>query len=74
MKNVKLCTLGGDQLILTYHEVTMWLVEGFNMDLMLFDFSKAFDVVFHDILLMKLSMFGITGKLFNWIRDLLTGS
>ena len=36
-----------DQLVLTYHHVTSWLDQGFNVDLILFDFSKAFDTVCH---------------------------
>ena len=40
-----------DQLILTYEQISSWLNEGSNCDIILFDFSKAFDVVSHIILL-----------------------
>ena len=52
-----------DQLLLTYNDISYALDHGKNVDLILFDFSKAFDTVCHDILLEKLSKLGITGKL-----------
>lgn len=60
-----------DQLVLTYDKITHWLDKGYNVDLILFDFSKAFDVVCHDILISKLMSIGITGTLLNWIKDFL---
>ena len=36
------------------------------------EFSKAFDLVPHKILLSKLCHFGITGKLHNWMQIFLT--
>jgi len=35
------------------------------------DFSKAFDVVQHDKLLVKLQAVGIAGMLLEWIKNLL---
>ncbi len=37
------------------------------------DFSKAFDSVPHDKLIVKLQQFGITGPLFDWYSDYLSG-
>jgi hypothetical protein len=37
------------------------------------DFSKAFDKVGHNRLLLKLNEYGITGKLNNWIKAFLSG-
>ena len=42
-----------------------------QIDVILPDFSKAFDVVPHHCLLMKLHMYGITGKTHGWIVDFL---
>ena len=39
----------------------------------LIDFSKAFDVVNHEILLKELSTLGMNNSIFNWIADFLTG-
>ena len=60
-----------DQLLLVYNDVTTWLDSGYTVDLVLFDFSKAFDVVSHGILMDKLAMLGIGGRLHGWIGDFL---
>ena len=39
----------------------------------LIDFSKAFDVVNHEILLKELRTLGMNKSIFNWIADFLTG-
>ena len=41
-------------------------------DVILLDFSKAFDSVPHERLLVKLDFYGIRGKMLNWIRAFLT--
>ena len=38
-----------------------------TVDMIYLDFSKAFDKVYHDILLHKLTNVGITGKLGIWV-------
>lgn len=40
--------------------------------MVLFDFSKSFDVVSHYILIKKSKLLGVTGSLLNWISDFLT--
>jgi hypothetical protein len=45
---------------------------GQQMDISIFDFSKAFDTVPHERLKAKLHMYGIRGKLLNWIINFLT--
>jgi len=37
------------------------------------DFSKAFDVVPHDKLFIKLEAYGIRGVLLQWIQNLFSG-
>ena len=62
-----------DQLLLAYNDVTSWLDSGFAVDVVLFDFAKAFDVVSHTILVDKLRLLGVTGPLLSWISDFLIG-
>lgn len=44
---------------------------GNNVDMICIDFAKAFDTVPHNQLLHKLSHYGISGKLLNWLSDFL---
>ena len=43
-----------------------------QMDAIFLDFSKVFHSVNHHKLLIKLTSFGITGKLHAWFKDYLT--
>ena len=61
-----------DQLLLVYNDVSKWVDEGSVVDLVLFDFSKAFDVVSHPILLAKLFGVGVDRDLISWIEHFLT--
>ena len=62
-----------DQLILVYSEVSQKVDEGGIVDVILFDYSKAFDVVHHGILIEKLHCLGIQGNSLQWIESFLTG-
>ena len=62
-----------DQLLLVYNQVTSWVDCGYVVDVVLFDFSKAFDVVNHRLLLEKLSLLGVGGSLLGWIGHFLVG-
>ena len=62
-----------DQLLLTYDKVSEWLDSSSVVDVVLFDFSKAFDRVSHSVLLDKLSNLGIGGRVLSWLADFLTG-
>ncbi|KAK3871258.1 hypothetical protein Pcinc_023584 [Petrolisthes cinctipes] len=62
-----------DQLLATYNFVTSEYDSGNVVDVVLFDFSKMFDVVNHDILLDKLKHIGIQGTLLEWIGAFLQG-
>ncbi len=62
-----------DQLLLTYDFVTGAVDGGSVVDVVLFDFSKAFDVVDHSLLLDKLKCLGIGDPLLAWIGSFLQG-
>ena len=61
-----------DQLLLVYNDISAWVDEGCIVDLILFDFAKAFDLVSHAILLDKLNLIGIDRSLISWIEVFLT--
>jgi hypothetical protein len=44
-----------------------------NADVLYLDFSKAFDKVDHQLLLKKLHLYGIRGKIYDWIASFLCG-
>lgn len=62
-----------EQLLLTYNDITHWYDCGYPVDLILFDFAKAFDTVNHDILIQKLFKIGIRGNILDWLRSFLRG-
>ena len=43
------------------------------IDMIYLDFKKAFDSVPHQRLLVKLKSYGITGKVYSWVADFLSG-
>ena len=61
------------QLLFVLDEWTEILDQGGTIDAVYLDFMKAFDKVPHERLLHKLSAYGISGDLHNWIRSFLTG-
>ena len=60
-----------DQLLLTYNCITEWVDRFYVVDLILFDFTKAFDKVNHAVLLRKLRLLGISGAVLEWISAFL---
>ena len=62
-----------DQLFLTYNHISLQWDNGNIIDLILFDFAKAFDMVNHTILVQKLQCIGLHGQLLTWLNDFLTG-
>ena len=60
------------QLALSVNDLVKVLDRQSQADVVIMDLSKAFDLVPHQRLLSKLSHFGITGKLLNWIQFFLT--
>ena len=60
------------QLLTLVHELSAALDKGVQHDLAVLDFSKAFDRVPHERLLIKLQFYGIRGSTLKWIRSFLT--
>ena len=60
------------QLIQTVHDIAQSLDRRTPLDMIIMDFSKAFDTVPHKRLLHKLHHFGITGNTHKWITTFLT--
>jgi len=63
------CTL----LLHAFNDWILSLDEHLSTDVAYFDFSKAFDSVPHARLLLKLQVYGITGKLLVWLKSFLIG-
>lgn len=61
------------QLILCVDDLAKNIDNGVQTDCILLDFSKAFDVVPHKRLMLKIAYYGIHGKLLNWLSSFLTG-
>ena len=61
------------QLLAMLDKWTEILDQGGNIDAIYLDFSKCFDSVPHERLLLKLKKYGIQGKLWDWISDFLRG-
>ena len=61
------------QLIITINDIAGNMDGGLQTDLVLLDFSKAFDKVPHGRLLHKLRHYGINDCILSWIADFLRG-
>ena len=61
------------QLTMLIEELHQNLKEGTQTDVILLDFSKAFDKVSHEKLIHKLHGFGIRGRTLSWIKAFLNG-
>ena len=60
------------ELLIHYDRIVDILEAGSNADTIYLDFAKAFDKVDHGIVLKKLSLLGIRGRLLQWITSFLT--
>ncbi len=60
------------ELLSHYDEIINILESGSNVDTIYLDFAKAFDKVDHGIVLKKLSLSGVRGKLLQWIKSFLS--
>lgn len=54
------------------HDIIVMLEEQETVEIVLLDFSKAFDKVSHNHLLQRLHSFGIQGRALSWIESFLT--
>ena len=61
-----------NQLLITTDEFIQNFEGKTQTDVVVLDFSKAFDVVPHQRLLHKLDHYGIQGTTLNWIQNYLT--
>lgn len=59
------------QLLVTTHELAQHLSQGSQVDMILLDFSKAFDKVPHARLLEKLAYYGVRNNTLKWIASFL---
>ena len=60
-----------NQLLSITHEIYTSFDEGLDVRSVFLDFSKAFDKVWHDGIIFKLTQNGIVGNLLNLLRDFL---
>ena len=60
------------QLAVTIDELTQNHERGEQTDVIILDFSKAFDMVPHKLLLYKLERYGVRGQLLKWLEHFLT--
>lgn len=60
------------QLIQTMHDLFTSFDKSLQSDLLVLDFSKAFDTVPHHRLMLKLQHYGITGSVYKWISAFLS--
>ena len=60
------------QLITTICDFVSAIEDRSQTDIILLDFSKAFDKVSHRLLIHKLAHYGITGEVLNWIKAFLS--
>ena len=59
--------------LLTHHQqIIESLCDGYDVDVMYLDFSKAFDKVSHSILIQKLADMGVSGPFLRWIESFLS--
>ena len=60
------------QLLESLEDWTTSLDNGSDIDIIFYDFKKAFDTLSHNKLIHQLNSYGIGGKILSWIKDLLT--
>jgi len=61
------------QVITVCKDIADMLDNGGRMDAIIVDFSKAFDLVLHGRLLVKIANLGVEARVVEWIKQFLTG-
>jgi len=61
------------QLLVALNNRTKALEGGYSVDVLYFNFAKAFDSVPHNCLMTKIQGCGISGRLLAWLHDFLMG-
>ena len=61
------------QLVQFVSQLCLNVDKSVQCDIVYTDFSKAFDTVSHEYLILKLKSFGISGNLLNWFKSYLSG-
>ena len=61
-----------EQLLLCYDYITKKFDDGYSVDVIFFDYRKAFDVVNHRILFEKLALLGIGDPVLGWLWSFLS--
>jgi len=59
-------------LLATFEDWTSTMNQGYNVDVIYLDYSKAFDSVPHQRLLCKLEAYSIRGNLLSWLSNFLS--
>ena len=60
------------QLLVVYHQILECIASGQEVDAIYLDFSKAFDKVPHNLLLLKLKSYGISDPTLSWFGSYLS--
>ncbi len=60
------------QLLVVYHQILECIASGQEVDAIYLDFSKAFDKVQHNLLLLKLKSYGISDPTLSWFGSYLS--
>ena len=62
-----------NQVIMICQDIADSMYNGDRIDTIVIDYSKAFDLVPHDRLLMKIAISGVDSRVVAWVREFLLG-
>ena len=61
------------ELLVTHNDLSDAMDKKMPCDVIILDFTKAFDTVPHERLLLKLRHYGISNRIVSWLRSFLVG-